>query len=167
MPGIRWSTGAPLPLLVSSEGRTLLAFYRDDRDVGDGKVLVVEFVRCIAVRSGFPNDEVLHGHRLWGKGPDFYELHEVFDSTWLADLRTNEAVHHSAPAHPFPEAQHFVLTFQDSTLEAIADGLAIVARAATMIEAANLMTEMVANEMSRSAISEDRGDGPGNPGRCA
>jgi hypothetical protein len=96
-----------------------LAFYLADHDIVDGQeVRVAEFVGCTSVV--FPNDEALHGHRLWGKGLEFYALHQVVDSEWLRELRNVERVHERASDAPFPHSQHFVLTFHDSTLEAVA-----------------------------------------------
>jgi hypothetical protein len=80
VPGLLWDAGAPEPKLVAGEHRTLFAFYRPDHEVTDGKeVQVTEFVNCLAVMFGFSNDEVLAGHSLWGRGLEFYALHEVLE----------------------------------------------------------------------------------------
>lgn len=119
--GLRWDPGATTPVLIAGEHRTLIAFYLPDPDVIEGKrVRTAELVRCISVQFGFPNDDTLQGHRLWGQGLTFYALHEVQDSTWIELLRSIERVHPAAPAVPFPDAKHFILAFHDSTLEAVA-----------------------------------------------
>jgi hypothetical protein len=143
VPGLAWSAGAPEPFIVSSEQRTLIGFYArsEDADQSDtDEVIVAELVRCTSVKFGFPNDEVLHGHRLYGAGLGYYQLHEVDNSAWLVQLRAIEAVHHRAPAVPFENGRHFVLTFHDSTVEAIASGVRLVGSYGTRAEAARRMT---------------------------
>lgn len=129
VPGLAWSAGAPEPFIVSSEQRTLLGFYAQSEDGDQSEseaVSVAELVGCTSVKFGFPNDEALHGHRLYGAGLGYYQLHEVDNSAWLIELRAIEAVHHRAPAVPFENARHFVLTFHDSTVEAIARDVRLV-----------------------------------------
>jgi hypothetical protein len=114
-PDLHWSTGAPLPFVVATEQRTLFAFERPD-----ATTQTAEFVGCTLVKFGFPNDEVQHGLAFWELGLKHYAVHEILDSPWLNELRTVEAAHSAAPAVAFAESRHFVLTFHDSTLEAIA-----------------------------------------------
>jgi hypothetical protein len=128
LPGLNWSAGSPEPFVVSSEQRTFVAFFRSDdsRPADIGKVIVVELAGCTAVKFGFPNDEALHGHRLYAAGLNHRQLHEVLDSAWLTHVRTVEAAHSRAPEVPFRNARHFVFTFHDSTLEAIAVDVSLV-----------------------------------------
>jgi hypothetical protein len=143
VPGLAWSAGAPSPFFISSEQRTLIGFYagKGDADQSDGDpVTVAELVGCTSVKFGFPNDEVLHGHRLYGAGLGYYQLHEVDNSAWLSELRAIEAVHDRAPETPFPNARHFVLTFHDSTVEAIARDVRLVGSYRTRAEAVHRMT---------------------------
>jgi hypothetical protein len=116
--GLRWSAGAPAPVVVASESRTLFAFDAWEDDGGGRRV--AEFVGCVSVRFGFPNDEALHGHPLYDRGLNLYKVHEVVNSHWLEELRAIERHHDMSPAVPFEDARHYVLTFHDSTLEAIA-----------------------------------------------
>jgi hypothetical protein len=141
--GLRWSAGAPQPIVFRSERRTLLAFFAADDERGDDEVVSAEFENCAAITCGFPNDEVLHGHALWGRGLEFYRLHEVKESDWLDELRAVEAVHDQAPTMPFSQARHFVLTFHDSTVEAVADDLVVRDRYPSMEAAAAALAEMV------------------------
>jgi hypothetical protein len=143
VPGLAWSAGAPEPFIVSSEQRTLIGFYgrSEDADQWDSDaVTVAELVGCTSVKFGFPNDEVLHGHRLYGAGLGYYQLHEVDNSAWLIELRAVAAVHDHAPEVPFENARHFVLTFHDSIVEAIASDVRLVGSYGTRAEAARRMT---------------------------
>jgi hypothetical protein len=124
LPGLEWSAGAPEPFLVSTEHRSLFAFYPPDTTAADRDLVrVAEFVACTSVRFGFPNDEVLGGHRLYGRGLTFYAAHEVRESTWLEEFRTIERTHPRTPTTPFADSRHWILTFHDTTLEAIAVGI--------------------------------------------
>lgn len=132
-PGLVWDAGAPMPAVVASESRTLFAFYLPDQEVIDDlQVQTAEFERCSSFSFGFPNDEVLHGHRLYGRGLKWYGFHIIEDSSWLAELRRIERVDDNAPANPFSDSRHFLLAFHDSTLEAIAVDVAPLARHRTM-----------------------------------
>ncbi|GAC1591957.1 MAG: hypothetical protein NVS3B21_11020 [Acidimicrobiales bacterium] len=140
-PSLRWSSGAPEPILIATGWRTLVAIYLASPAVqNDMEVQVAEFVSCSAVRFGFPNDEVLTGHPLWGHGLEFYATHEVEDSSWLHDLRSIESVHPRAADTPFWDQKHFVLTFHDNTLEAIADDITDLGQYSTMAQATVAMT---------------------------
>jgi hypothetical protein len=57
------------------------------------KLALVEFERCICAKMGDPNEEVLHGHPLYGKGLAGYEAMAVENSTWLKALEKINAVH--------------------------------------------------------------------------
>lgn len=122
---LAWDAGAPAPVLMASEGRTLFAF--DARLADEYYRRVAEFVGCTSVRFGFPNDEALAGHPLYGNGLSFYAAHEVIDSRWLEELRAVERHHPEAAPMPFADARHYLLTFHDSTLEAIARDIRVVA----------------------------------------
>jgi hypothetical protein len=124
--------------MLASEYRTLLAF-----DHRDGDIVVLDFIGCVAVRFGFPNDEAQQGHPLWPAGLTFYAAHRVEESPWLAELRAVEAVHSLAPRLAFPAATHFVLTFHDSTVEAVAHEIAVVERCADTGEALAVMAAAV------------------------
>jgi hypothetical protein len=123
--------------------RTLIGFDARSEDAGQAEsesVTVAERVRCTSVKFGFPNDEVLHGHRLYGAGLGYYQLHEVDNSAWLIELRAIEAFHDHAPEVPFENGHHFVLTFHDSTVEAIASDVRLVGSCGSRAEAVRRMT---------------------------
>jgi hypothetical protein len=128
MPGLRWSGGAPEPFLIGGEHRTMFAFIPPDDDftqseIGEETYRVAEFTRCVSVRFGFPNDEV-RGPFLT-RGLALYGVNEAVGSPWLEEMRAVERQHLRSAARPFPGARHWVLTFHDSTLEALADGIEV------------------------------------------
>jgi hypothetical protein len=135
-----WDTGAPLPYLLQNDYRTFLAFFLREVDPNwDGtyvtvrnpnsslseKLALVEFERCICTKMGTPNDEVLHGHPLHGKGLAGYEAMAVENSTWLKALERTNAVHGAYNPESWRRLKHYILPFHDSTFECVARGFKV------------------------------------------
>ena len=85
----------------------------------------VTFEDCLALSLGVPNDEALNGHRLWGRGLQYYAFQEVFSSDWIADMRQRNRAHHRHSEELFEGLRHFIVTFQDKTFECVAKGFTI------------------------------------------
>jgi hypothetical protein len=145
--GVKWDADTPMPVLLSGL-RTFAAFYLSVHDsVGDTTnprarnpqadhgIGIVEFKRVTSIKIGFPNDEVLRGHPLWGSGLEFYSAHEVKNSPWIIELMTVERAHERFDESQWSGRRHFVLTFHDETLECVAKWTVIrTAPGATMPE---------------------------------
>ena len=132
---VSWDAGAPLPYLMQNDNQTFLAFFlrnvdpkwdgtyvkvrKPNIDIAE-KLALVEFERCICTKMGTPNDEVLHGHPLYGKGLEAYEAMSVENSTWLKDLEKINAVHDCYNAEFWRGLRHYILPFHDSTFECVA-----------------------------------------------
>lgn len=137
---VSWDTGAPLPYLLQNDYRTFLTFFVRDVDPGwdgtyvrvrnpsDGsaeRTALVEFERCICTKMGDPNDEVLHGHPLSGKGLAGYQAMSVENSAWLKELEAINAVHSCYKAEQWCDLRHYILPFHDSTFECVARGFKV------------------------------------------
>ena len=83
----------------------------------------ISFNSVSAHYNGWPNDEVLHAHRLWGRGLTFYAMHEVVNSDWLAELERRNSVHPRHIPGLILRDRHFIGTYQDGTFECIARGI--------------------------------------------
>jgi hypothetical protein len=133
--GVRWSGGAPLPHLLSSGLRSFVAFYLEEPDPNwDGtytrivdptdvtveSLALAEFKGSVAVKLGPPNDEVLHGHPLYGRGLGGYGTYVVENSRWLAELIEINRVHERFDPQAWEDKRHFLLVFHDETVEVIA-----------------------------------------------
>ena len=133
--GVRWSGGAPLPHLLSSGMRSFVAFYLDEpdpdwdgtyvtvvdpRDGTEASLALAEFKGSVAVKLGPPNDEVLHGHPLDGRGLGGYGTYVVENSRWLAELIEINRVHDYFDPQSWTDKRHFLLVFHDETVEAVA-----------------------------------------------
>jgi hypothetical protein len=138
--GVVWSGGAPLPHLLSSGHRTFVAFYLDVPDPNwDGtytrivdptadtaeSLALAELKGAVAVKMGPPNDEVLHGHPLHGRGLDYYGTYVVENSRWLTELIEINRVHAQFDPQTWESRRHFLLVFHDETVEAIARDIVV------------------------------------------
>jgi hypothetical protein len=120
---IKWDTGAPMPHLIANEYRTFLLFYlRDEILGGEGveSISLVEFHGCISVKLGNPNEEVFHGHPLYGKGLEPYTAQIVRNSKWLGDLEAINKVHTQYNQEFWRSLNHYILWFHDATFECVA-----------------------------------------------
>jgi len=107
--------GAPCPIAVADDV-SLSIRYRAQ----SGKIVVVHFPLCSIFTFGLPNDEALAGHPLYGRGLEFYSVHRVENSAWIAQLERQNSVHPRHDRRRFLEdMKHFVFTFHDSTLECV------------------------------------------------
>jgi hypothetical protein len=134
--GVTWETGAPLPHLLSSGQRTFLIFIRRETDPSwDGTYVTLkspssegaEFLALVefqgaTVKFGSPNDEVMSGHPLAGKGLMAYGAHYVMNSRWARELEEINKVHPQYNPEVWKNLKHYLFAFHDETFECIADG---------------------------------------------
>ena len=133
-----WDVGAPMPHLLQNDYRTFLFFYLRETDLkseGDSPLVrqpnrsesegfaVFTFERCLCTKMGTPNDEVLHGHPLYGKGLAGYRAMVVHNSNWLKELEAINAVHDQYRPESWRELNHYILPFHDCTFECVARGV--------------------------------------------
>ncbi len=116
---------APAPVLLQNE-RTVFLVFSAVKETSDGKreplgYATIEVAQCQLTKFGYPNDEALPGHPLYGKGLSAYGVFEVKNSTWIKVMTEQNRI--SFPNTPDSKARHFIITFHDSTFECIAQGL--------------------------------------------
>ncbi|GEM_PF-6745643 len=134
----RWDVGAPLPHVFSDGNDVFLAYILADAspDETDGESVrvltrndhsydcaLVHFTRSVDYRFGGVNDEVLGGYPL--PGLDFYELHEVHNSKWIAKLQKVNAYHYGYDVRFWAGLKHYFFAFHDETFECIAQGYTV------------------------------------------
>lgn len=109
------NAGAPMPVTIADDSSLFVRYHTNT-----GKVAVIHFPLCTIVTFGSPNDEALAGHPLYGRGLQFYSVHQVENSSWIALLEQRNRVH---PRHDrgrfLEDRKRFVFTFHDSTLECV------------------------------------------------
>jgi hypothetical protein len=133
--GLRWGAGAPEPHLVCSHARAILICYVGDpdpawdgtsvtvvspADTHESTFAVIEFDRHVTVRFGHPNDEVLSGHPLWGRGLQPYAAHEVHNSPLLAEHVRINSVHPYHDDAGWAPVRHYFLAFHDDVVDILA-----------------------------------------------
>jgi hypothetical protein len=151
---VPWCTGAPMPHLLQSDCQTFLVFFlpvvdpdwdgsyvvmRRPDSPADQKLALVEFEGCICTKMGTPNDEVFHGHSLYGKGFAGYRALRVENSVWIKELEAINAVHSNYRAEGWRKLKHYILPFHDSTFECVASSFQVETRETTL---SNLLAEI-------------------------
>jgi hypothetical protein len=80
---------------------------------------VVRFERCEQSKFGYPNDEALPGHPLYGKGFSGHGVFEVINSTWEQTLRDqNRIAFPNTPPWPW-QLKHLIFPFKENVLECL------------------------------------------------
>src|SRR5215510_3931739 len=144
------SVGAPLPVVVASEGRLFLAYLiaavdptwdgRTVRSVGpnasDEILCLVTFTGPHAHYFGPPNDEAFSGHPLASRGLHPYGAFVIEESSWIRLVAARNAVHPYHALEQFARLRHFVFTFHDSIFECVASDLRIEVRGRSIASAA-------------------------------
>jgi len=124
--GIRPATGVPYPFVLSSEHRTFLTFLCAPETASPEEPerrAVFEFTHCHLHRFGYPNDEALPGHPLFGSGLSYYSVYEVLESPWYRELQAQNEV--KFPGYVLPARRHFAVTLHDSTFECLAESVRV------------------------------------------
>jgi len=154
------SVGAPLPIVLSDEHKTLLAYLlqntpenRDgstvrivDYETDDEPIAIVRFEFCLSFMFGMPNDEAFHGHPLESRGLHPYGVFEIENSSWLRKLERMNSVHEYHKPERFGKYKHFVFAFHDSTFECVAESFDIATHQGSLESA---LTEMQKRLFSR------------------
>jgi hypothetical protein len=120
--GLYPERGAPEPTLLQSRQRAILVFAATARD--RAVTAVAEFTGCLATRFGYPGDEELPGHPLYGKGLRYYNISEVLHSSWLDQLH-QQSIGLFPDGPDWEQQRHFVITLHGSTFECLAEDITI------------------------------------------
>ena len=153
---LKWDIGAPLPHLMVSDNRALLAFLLNEPDPAwDGTYVtvknpadeqpeplaLVEFDFCISAKLGAPNDEVFDGHPLSGKGLEAYTAQRVVNSRWLKEIEKINSVHYRYRPESWRDLTHFVFWFHDKTFECIARSYKVETHRVSMKQLLDMMVK--------------------------
>lgn len=133
--GLMWDGGAPLPHVVSNGSEAVLVCFEAVHDPEwDGSTVRVvnpsnpapasllkfTFASCHSIKFGGPNDEVLNGHPLYGRGLAGYGPHLVHNSLWLAEEERINSVHAHHRGGWEERLNHYFFVFHDEMLEVLA-----------------------------------------------
>ncbi|MEO0622466.1 MAG: hypothetical protein AAF183_09565 [Pseudomonadota bacterium] len=126
-PSVTPVPGVPRPdpgderLALSADALDLAISYGACAADGGGRVRI-DFDLVSAHYLGWPNDEALSGHPLWGAGLTPYAVQEVAHSPWIRSIERGNRVHPRHSSAIFDEDRHLVITFHDRTFECICHG---------------------------------------------
>lgn len=119
--------GGPCPLVLANEHSLVISYLLPASSPFDAgpteRFAFLRFLRPHMHLFGAPNDEVLQGHPLWGRGLGFYGAFMVQNSSLVRRLETMNSVHERHDPKKFKELKHYVITFHDSTFECVANGV--------------------------------------------
>jgi hypothetical protein len=133
----QWSSGAPLPYVVSSGQKTFLIYFLQENDpnwngtyvnVIDSAssdkfpLAVIEFLRCYCYKFGGANDEVFSGLPLYNDGLESYGAHIIHNSKWIEAEKKINKVHSYYEEEQWKDKRHYMLLFHDEMYECIAEG---------------------------------------------
>ncbi len=85
------------------------------------KVVQATLINEYNIRIGGPNDEVLEGHPLWGKGIDYGDAFVINNSEWKRTYQEINKAHDNYNEVSWQTLQHFMWTFHDYMVEALAE----------------------------------------------
>ncbi|NKF24502.1 hypothetical protein [Solimonas marina] len=128
--------GAPMPAIYWSDSRLFVAYETPNRN----EYSVVVFEGVLQHTFGYPNDEALAGHPLYGVGLQLYAFNEVLGSPQVRDLTARNTAIFPGAHNPFHGVRHWLVSFHDETLEVLGKsvshlGLVKAASAAEAIRA--------------------------------
>ena len=143
------SIGAPLPHVFADEQTLFIAYLVEAPDPdfdgtnprlmtpadGDDVVAILTAEYYLAFQFGPPNDEAIEGHRLYSLGLRPYAAFEVLNSSWIETLEKANRVHEHHKPERFFHHRHFILTFQDTTLEFLAENFSVNLRKGAVLPA--------------------------------
>jgi hypothetical protein len=136
---VRWDIGAPLPIVLSGEGKVFLIYFvsvvnsnydplrvkflegtypeNSQMAFNEKWLALVEFRNCFVYKFGEPSDETIYRHELWGKGLCFYDAHLVENSRWLHELVGGDEDLLLSDRHR--RTKHLIFAFHDDLFECL------------------------------------------------
>ncbi|WP_395005392.1 hypothetical protein [Undibacterium sp.] len=92
---------------------------------------VVKFGGVSVFTYGYPNDEALPGHPLIGFGLEYYSFNVIENSPRIEEMKKQNAVRFPDSGWLWDKRKHFIVTFQDDTLEVVCSEISFLGRVAT------------------------------------
>jgi hypothetical protein len=123
--GFHPDSGVSAPLLLQTDSSAILAFSAVTNHVAGSfskeGTAIVEFDSCYWSTFGYPNDEAMDGHPLWGRGLSNYGIFDVHNSHWSGRMTEQNRV--AFPDTKDSKCRHLLFTFHDSTFECLCEGI--------------------------------------------
>ncbi|MBN1601768.1 MAG: hypothetical protein JW915_09175 [Chitinispirillaceae bacterium] len=132
---VKMDSGAPCPYIIKNEYKLYLMFYIDMPDPNwdgtyvnvrdnarDKGIACISFNNYCQIIDGWPNDEVLIGHRYYEFGLKSYRFFEVIHSDWIMDILNRNRKHPNHNDSLFEDDKHYIFCFHDTCFEIITNG---------------------------------------------
>jgi hypothetical protein len=116
-----------MPAVYCDETGLTCAYLIGPTHSESGSTAILYFDGILYYAMGYPNDEVLSAHPLYGNGLEFYDFHVVENSPLIADLDRRNQVHKQHVAGNYVmRFRHWIITFHDGTLEVVTENARFV-----------------------------------------
>lgn len=89
------------------------------------QIAIVRLVHAYGLRAGGSNDEVIEGHPLFGSGIHNYGAFVIRNSNWIENEYRINSVHEQFSQSQWKDLRHFMWTFHDGIVEAIAEEVSV------------------------------------------
>jgi hypothetical protein len=109
--------GGTMPEIKADEHNLAVSFFLSSDSNNRGKL---KFNSVLQFTFGYPNEEVISGHRYHKFGLLPFKFVEVIGSEIIQDIIEANRVHPYHKDETFTDWRHFVFPFHDTTLEVIA-----------------------------------------------
>lgn len=110
----------PSPLVLTNAMTTKVLYEAVGSTREEPRMGVLTFDSCASTKLGDPNDEVIEGHPLFGKGIDVGGAYIVQNSPWHQELESTNKVHSQYDPALWRSLKHYLLFFKDHTFECVA-----------------------------------------------
>lgn len=110
----------PTPLVLTDGLTTLVLFESIESKPEARRTGVLRFHHCASSKLGDPNDEVIEGHPLYGKGIRVGGNYIVENSPWLEETRAINSVHPQYDPKHWRSLNHYLMFFKEWAFECLA-----------------------------------------------
>ncbi len=110
----------PSPLVLGDGLNALVLYEALGTEPVPRRIAILTFEDCESMKLGAPNDEVIEGHPLFGKGIDVGGAYMVENSPWLGELEAMNRNHPQYDPAVWRALRHYLLFFKDYAFECVA-----------------------------------------------
>ena len=121
---------------------------KEDGRAEDAGYAIIEFPLCQWNTFGYPNDEAIEGHPMYGKGFDAYGAFEVFNSPWARRMTEQNRV--SFPDTEDSTWRHLIFSFHESTFECLAERINVTTMKADYSEVFRAASEIANRTLTKA-----------------
>jgi hypothetical protein len=113
-------TGAPVPAIALHEGSLLVAYLvAHPSSASSDEFAVVRFHGVCQHTFGYPNEDALPTHPIFGAGLAFYAFNEIHNSPYLDELGARNGRIFPGTEQHYASFRHWLVAFHDETLEVV------------------------------------------------